>query len=931
MFAVINDFYKSECRQEWGAIGMCSQFVADAVKSFKIQNKYKNFTSLRNQLSHGNALPGDDSVAAELVANTNFVLLEVKRSIINNLGDAFFSNDNNLLYLIFGENKIDITGMWKIFQGDDVPAIYSHASPSKISYFSYQFGIKEETNYSAVKYFLRKYGVFAPGGGCDLGESVKNVLKDISAFTEDSSVPSYYFGDDEYNGCWFVTWTLPISSGDDPRIDIFRVGRDDRKEWKSGKNKKGEWAAYSDFLKDVTHWPILSRRIMIGLEQFSKEKINEESSRLGIEPTSLRGPANVREFDDKPSDINNGGARGEIFKLGARIDESCENLKLTTCVYFLVGQAGLGKTELMLSLAKERAKDIANNVNLNKPLYLFVSSTGRTLASLEDAVNGTLNITKLLSSNGAKALCRNGLLVLLVDGFDELLGSSSYENALGSLEPWFKELGGRGVLVASARSSYYLTQYRRSLAETKDINVDHTLLELQPWTKEETLKYLNDSGVSACYLDKLKEKDWNILSVPFFSKAYSAWCGVNPERNQSIFEIVATQYLERESMKLVDVNKNKLMSTEELQGLFVEIAEVMQLQNVRQIDSSTLNSCAQLAIGADSIDAVKPGLSQRLSSLCGLGVNVDGGKSSQFSFSHDVMFDCFLSFALQKNVERGFSSEYFLSVLEKSKVNPEVFDWLLEMKSGTDQTISNGIKFVSAKEESVLSENLGTLWGIITNRNVGVPASDYVENLRLGAVMLKIPQGKVLTIKNGKIESLDVLLDSRGKISLCGSEVEFFKCDAGVAKHGNVLGIDSCKILSIQMAGKFSDKPSDINRILADCGLLVIENDNSSSKREAVTYFLERAKAKPEVQIVVGRDDLISDDPRLSWTRSYGDYMWRNFLQFLENYGIATLEKITTAGKPKSRLIFNVLPINVLRQNKNDQEVVDFWSAVDGN
>jgi hypothetical protein len=96
-----------------------------------------------------------------------------------------------------------------------------------------------------------------------------------------------------------------------------------------------------------------------------------------------------------------------------------------------------------------------------------VSSTGRTLASLEDAVNGALNITKLLSSQSARVLCRHGLLVLVVDGFDELLGSSGYENALGSLEPWFRELGGKGAVVASARSSYYLTQYQRSSGQRR--------------------------------------------------------------------------------------------------------------------------------------------------------------------------------------------------------------------------------------------------------------------------------------------------------------------------------------------------------------------------------------------------------------------------------------------------------------------------------
>ncbi|HEY9500302.1 MAG TPA: hypothetical protein VIR01_01590, partial [Pyrinomonadaceae bacterium] len=314
------------------------------------------------------------------------------------------------------------------------------------------------------------------GMGGEIARFVKDLLMDISAFTEDYSPPSYYFGDEEELGTIFVPWTRSTSDENLPRIDSFRIGPDSRKEWYDAASKS--WVTYSGFLKAISNWQVLARRIGIGLESFASARNQEEATRLGGSSTNeVRGPANLRE---KTEDLN-AQKRDVLFPLEQRVDESCQSIKPSTIVYFLVGQAGLGKTDLMLNLAISRAKEIAAQASLEKPLYLFVSSTGRTLASLDDAVNSALNITKLLSSYSARALCRNGLLVLFVDGFDELLGSSGYENALGSLEPWFRDLAGRGVLVASARSSYYLTQYRRSLASHANLNVDHTLVEVQPW------------------------------------------------------------------------------------------------------------------------------------------------------------------------------------------------------------------------------------------------------------------------------------------------------------------------------------------------------------------------------------------------------------------------------------------------------------------
>jgi hypothetical protein len=84
--------------------------------------------------------------------------------------------------------------------------------------------------------------------------------------------------------------------------------------------------------------------------------------------------------------------------------------------------------------------------------------------------------------------------------------------------------------------------------------VEHTLIELQPWTRTEAEKFLGDIGTSPATLTGLSERDWRLLGIPFFAKAFSAWRQTRAAQqgNQPLFEIVVGQYLDREASKLKD-------------------------------------------------------------------------------------------------------------------------------------------------------------------------------------------------------------------------------------------------------------------------------------------------------------------------------------------------------------------------------------------
>ena len=900
-----------------------------AIDRFK-PPRYKTFKSLRDRLAHGQPLPSSQEVLNPICDGL--------RVLIDGF-EAIFKEQLNETEIVASDGRVhihkkkeraafEISPFWTWSEEFSGLRIYSHAASDGIHYIESNGDIWSECVDTVVSKFIKTYiGNSSSPSQIELNKLVKDVVADVAAYTEDYSRPSYSFGDEDDVGILYVPWTRSMSEGNESRTDAFRIGLDNRREWRGPAEV---WLAYSDFLKSISNWEILARRVAIGLESFSQERFSEESSRLGlVRKTAPRGPSLLKRHRENNSPS---GGQGEYFDLMRRIDESCQIIKPSTSVFFLIGQAGLGKTELMVSLSKERARFIESEPSSVLPLYLFVSSTGRTLSSLKDAVDSALNITKILSNHSAKALCRNGLLVLLVDGFDELLGSSGYENALGSLEPWFRELGGRGLLVASARSSYYLTQYRRSLAQAVNLNVDHTLAELQPWSRSASETYLLEMGVNPEIFREIKDRDWRILSVPFFAKAFSAWIAQPKEKSgQSshlIYEIVVDQYLEREARKLTDPNAGPLLSVEELRELFSETAELMQQSRNREIEQSDLISCAEAVVGSSNLDASRPGLTRRLSSLCGLGVSTDSSGQNQFSFSHEVLFDCFLCLAMQRKISGVINAESFLRLFASSAIDASVFEWLIEKKPDAIKILAQKISFKVPEEGNigVLSANLGALWGAMLIHRKGVPATEVASGLQLGLVELAKTGWINIDLSRSTVAHIIVPDATQGRIDISYADIAFLETNSSEQARFSLKGVDLANIQSIRIGNQYGDGRNEVREILEEAELLARSNrEGDQRQRDAAKYFLDRLKRRPDVPVILDRDDLRADDQRLSWIDHFDIELWRGFINALELSDVGELVKISTAGRPKVRLAFKKSVVSVLDQLDDSQEIINFW------
>lgn len=240
----------------------CSATIK-AIDGFRAP-RYSSFKALRDRLAHGQPLP-NDSVQLQLLREALLKLITNLEQILEQkLADTKLSTREDRVFIHKQKEKsaFEVSPFWAWSSSESTIQVYSHFSADGIHYVAPDGDVFSEKSADAITKFARTYVNSGSGAQHDLGKLVRDALADIGAYTEDYSKPSYFFGDEEDVGTLFVPWIKSTSENNQPRLDSFRVGPDNRREWRTS---KGTWVAYSEFLKHVSNWELLARRIAIGL------------------------------------------------------------------------------------------------------------------------------------------------------------------------------------------------------------------------------------------------------------------------------------------------------------------------------------------------------------------------------------------------------------------------------------------------------------------------------------------------------------------------------------------------------------------------------------------------------------------------------------------------------------------------------------------
>lgn len=387
-------------------------------------------------------------------------------------------------------------------------------------------------------------------------------------------------------------------------------------------------------------------------------------------------------------------------------------------VLLIDGPAGIGKTNFIERLAFSRATLYTSS---QRPLVLHVQSRGRVLTFLDDLIAFSLQTLRLrITYDQLPVLVRHGLVVLAIDGFDELGDPNGYDLAWGQINDLVNHVRGDGTLVLAGRETFIgkerMVGSIKSLSEDRDtINV----LSLMLPEKRDAVTWLKqpENGWSDEQLHSVSElfEPGSYMLRPFFLAQLTDREVAETFRNETLgypLAFLVDLMIEREAGKFgkavenqMDLEERKTFVREFLQ----EVARDMADQQSDALDETGILWIVDVVTGEEIPSEVQRLLRNRANVMAFLTTDERPGYRR---FAHSQLFNHFLGEVtidvlskgeVPKFVRRNILGADFLSA----------FSDLVPHLAGSDQELVP--KFFDAVHEIVD----GYMWTDRGARNMG--------------------------------------------------------------------------------------------------------------------------------------------------------------------------------------------------------------------
>jgi hypothetical protein len=412
-----------------------------------------------------------------------------------------------------------------------------------------------------------------------------------------------------------------------------------------------------------------------------------------------------------------------------------------TNLAFLHGHAGSGKSWLLMNTAFEQAQNyLSREVD---QLYLYVDAQGVNLRSLEQQISYQLDVFNgILRFGEVVPLIRLGALSLIVDGFDELIMPSGYNDTLNALCSYLDSLKGEGAVLASARTAFFNIYDLQAAGARISQPLVQTVVEVQPWGQMERREFCEMHNLAhvAPRLERIAEDNSSaagLLGRPFVVSALAHLLDRGEEPQESeVMLAIEQSFLERErTQKLLDpVSHSPLLTDDEVRRLFSEIA--LEMWHLRQttIDTDSLRTLTDLVLEECSVrQGLREVVIQRIELNPILQLTQTMPKNSAVQFPHEMLFSRFLAYAILVNFA-GPKVEIF-SILREAPLSESVLEQVALLASHGSQLafgvqeqgvepILRRIEYlgeeISARpDDANIRINLGAIAGVLLPHRLG--------------------------------------------------------------------------------------------------------------------------------------------------------------------------------------------------------------------
>ena len=319
-------------------------------------------------------------------------------------------------------------------------------------------------------------------------------------------------------------------------------------------------------------------------------------------------------------------------------------------VMLIDGPAGIGKTTFIEFLAWSRADGYFTK---QQPLILHVKSRGRILSYIQDLIAFSLQRLRLnLTFDQLPVLVRHGLVILAIDGFDELADPNGYELAWSQVGELVDQVRGRGTLILAGRETF-IGQERIKASITSLRSTDNVqALTLRPPVPEDARNWLRTKrGHEPELPDELFEFGSFALR-PFFLVQLSELPPdsdfATPRKGLLLASLVEAM-IQREASKFGKTT----MTQDECRGyvkrFLREVARYMADEQSDAIDELALSWLAEVAAPEELDDDTLRSLTHRAAAIAFL----ENDDTPQYRrFSHSNLFNHFLGLEILDSVAR---------------------------------------------------------------------------------------------------------------------------------------------------------------------------------------------------------------------------------------------------------------------------------------